>query len=1486
MKQATTASPDDLEAFMRTFLSTFAKLLSRVLEVDATFFSTEDPMDVDRVTLLSPTFVIAAKPLLRDDKGLLAKFLPYLAIDSTRLRTQLIKDLIDTKGSLYLSQIIQINLKEELREEAFLKKLMHLIEFAQSLGGHAAFCLARADGLQQSCADRLAEQLFGVFEAVNRQLLCSLDKQQDVLNLESRRTLLDLQAGTLGAIFHLVPSRAKDHARKIIEAEYVDLDFHLAEITIMIWKLKLTIAYMTKARMELRLQGVDTMAHQLVQFFNAHRDHPHELRVASPHQAMCFVADFMLRAKITEYLFSVESHPQLISRGTNILGFLAVTNKFSRSQAQLVWRAIKDSSDSGFVNASISIFSNLIRGLANFDERVDFIDMILSEPLPPISHTAAGFFIELLQRLREDISSYHYSTRDEDDQHYMVPLKLGLKLMRLTSPAKVQTPKHGPLYDHAAEVVGNFGSLAPSEIRKSFFKQCICSLKDSPEDGAPIAHAIHCVLKNARQMAHRELAGMRLATIFMQDFCNFVATARDAETRFSSQQLALQLTTRLDLIWLLEPEEDVEPSEQLLKRFWSHLVGSDALNNMARDVAWYRMNTIAFTVAMDTGFLERNKELLSPTKIESAFFTSGYLVFLQKRASIQVRVLGASELKDDGSINIPDVDLIWDAILRAPKSVADDNTLHYLISCYLDPSWFLRVTQGAIEQTHVSLVRNLMEKLKHAFQIIRHPRGDAVNGIDSGTGTIMTMQSVEEAELTFARIVKFLKRFLLSIRSVKDFRPQRTVTIDMTDEEQPAISRGDSLTIKCEIVRSKQAIVTRLLSAGSLDACKHLFTRICLLAAEYNVTSLQLFFGGKRCYLKEQSRLTLEDIGLPRTPHMIIREVPGADESRKDFIIPGEQWRTAFEQELVDNLDALYELLDGTDVATALTRDLLKHLPPYSKLMQSISDMKVSPSDLSALHQPFETSYSISCLREQLESGNVDATFLKYGSKLLESVLPSEEQLAQETNLIPEILADTVSCLYDSFLLARGRVPDLFEDAITVHRRLIMICDLASPHCHPSTLLWDSFEFSIDLLSFSQAVWNEYADSTRAANIHEKLLLSHPERHVRRHVAQLLKRKLAQWQPSTGVSFEMYVRYLWKVVSAFIPCAVQCPERAAETFDVALAAYKSLLDLEQITATESKESAQTWSDLLQAYQHHEQVGRDEPDAVLRGLGSLLSYTVESFPQALSLGERTKLMETIWWKHLFQKTPITHAEVMLAESDLPALETETRMDLVRLITALAIKEDEVDLMASLLGDVHLGSVDRQIDRSAMLRSAAGYVGLKNLGQTCYMNSLVTQLFMNPVFRDFILNCAPETRRTASPLLHETQRLFAIMQNSLHLCANATDFTKAILTLTDERIDVREQMDADEFMNTLFHRWEEQMPTNFLKERLRSVYTGRIVQQIKSKECDHVSEREDSCLAITCDVQGNTNLEESLKAYTQGDVMEGGECLYEFWDSNDD
>lgn len=38
-----------------------------------------------------------------------------------------------------------------------------------------------------------------------------------------------------------------------------------------------------------------------------------------------------------------------------------------------------------------------------------------------------------------------------------------------------------------------------------------------------------------------------------------------------------------------------------------------------------------------------------------------------------------------------------------------------------------------------------------------------------------------------------------------------------------------------------------------------------------------------------------------------------------------------------------------------------------------------------------------------------------------------------------------------------------------------------------------------------------------------------------------------------------------------------------------------------------------------------------------------------------------------------------------------------------------------------------------------KSSCGYVGLKNLGCTCYMNTLFQQMFMIPDFRTAILEC---------------------------------------------------------------------------------------------------------------------------------------------------
>lgn len=64
-------------------------------------------------------------------------------------------------------------------------------------------------------------------------------------------------------------------------------------------------------------------------------------------------------------------------------------------------------------------------------------------------------------------------------------------------------------------------------------------------------------------------------------------------------------------------------------------------------------------------------------------------------------------------------------------------------------------------------------------------------------------------------------------------------------------------------------------------------------------------------------------------------------------------------------------------------------------------------------------------------------------------------------------------------------------------------------------------------------------------------------------------------------------------------------------------------------------------------------------------------------------------------------------------------------------------------------------------SAQEKSATGLVGLVNLGNTCYMNSVLQALFSLPGFRRRVLRSTPGG---AAPALQSCQRLFAYLRMS--------------------------------------------------------------------------------------------------------------------------
>ncbi len=156
----------------------------------------------------------------------------------------------------------------------------------------------------------------------------------------------------------------------------------------------------------------------------------------------------------------------------------------------------------------------------------------------------------------------------------------------------------------------------------------------------------------------------------------------------------------------------------------------------------------------------------------------------------------------------------------------------------------------------------------------------------------------------------------------------------------------------------------------------------------------------------------------------------------------------------------------------------------------------------------------------------------------------------------------------------------------------------------------------------------------------------------------------------------------------------------------------------------------------------------------------------------------------------------------------------------------------------------------------------------------MNSLFTQLFMNVKFRGFMLGTNVPDGASSQRLLQETQIMFGFMQETMLKAVDSQGIAESLVTYDNTLIDVSVQMDVDEFYNLLFDRWEGQILLAADKKAFRGFYGGQIVQQIKSKECPHISERIEPFSAIQCDIKGKATLMDSLNAYVSGETMEGG------------
>ena len=187
------------------------------------------------------------------------------------------------------------------------------------------------------------------------------------------------------------------------------------------------------------------------------------------------------------------------------------------------------------------------------------------------------------------------------------------------------------------------------------------------------------------------------------------------------------------------------------------------------------------------------------------------------------------------------------------------------------------------------------------------------------------------------------------------------------------------------------------------------------------------------------------------------------------------------------------------------------------------------------------------------------------------------------------------------------------------------------------------------------------------------------------------------------------------------------------------------------------------------------------------------------------------------------------------------------------------------------DLPLGSLFRNFDTQK-------FIGLKNYGATCYLNSLFQQMFMIPTFYQdlFKFDITEKNENLTDSTIYNMQLTFTNLKKSCMQYYTPIKFIHSFKNaFNGEPISLGTQQDTDEFLSILCDKLEKEAKKYGKENFLENSFKGKITNEIVSLEDEHpyYSQTEEPFYRITLDIKGHKNLEDALDAYIQGEILDG-------------
>lgn len=169
-----------------------------------------------------------------------------------------------------------------------------------------------------------------------------------------------------------------------------------------------------------------------------------------------------------------------------------------------------------------------------------------------------------------------------------------------------------------------------------------------------------------------------------------------------------------------------------------------------------------------------------------------------------------------------------------------------------------------------------------------------------------------------------------------------------------------------------------------------------------------------------------------------------------------------------------------------------------------------------------------------------------------------------------------------------------------------------------------------------------------------------------------------------------------------------------------------------------------------------------------------------------------------------------------------------------------------------------------------KKETGFVGLKNQGATCYMNSLLQTLYHIPFFRKVVYHMPTNVNDMPSASIAlALQSLFYKLQYSDNSVATK-DLTKSFGWDT---YDAFLQHDVQELNRVLCEKLEEKMKRTVVEGAIQQLFEGHHMNYIECINVDYKSSRKESFYDLQLDVKGCHDVYDSFDKYVAVEHLDG-------------